>query len=113
MADVNTSPVILTEAAVKKVKSLLTEKPQGSFLRVAVHGGGCSGLSYELSFDQKKSAHDETLELDGIQVVVDPKSALYLQGTTLDFVDQLTGGGFRFQNPNAKSSCGCGESFSA
>jgi iron-sulfur cluster assembly protein len=113
MSDVHTSPVILTDAAVKKVKALLAEQPQGSFLRVAVHGGGCSGLSYELSFEQKKGPHDEALEIDGVNVLIDPKSALYLQGTTLDFADQLSGGGFRFQNPNAKSSCGCGESFSA
>jgi iron-sulfur cluster assembly protein len=113
MADVHASPVTLTEAAVNKVKALLTKQPEGSFLRVSVRWGGCSGLSYELSFEPKRGAHDEVIEADGVRLLIDPKSALYLQGTVLDFVDQLTGGGFRFQNPNAKTSCGCGESFSA
>jgi iron-sulfur cluster assembly protein len=113
MADVHTSSITLTDAAVKKVNTLLTAQPEGSFLRVSVHGGGCSGLSYALSFEPKSGPHDEVLDIDGVRLLVDPKSALYLQGTVLDFVDQLTGGGFRFQNPNAKTSCGCGESFSA
>jgi len=113
MADLQTGPVTLTEAAAKKVKTLLTAQPAGSLLRVSVRGGGCSGLSYSLSFEQKQGPHDELLEIEGVKVLIDPKSALYLQGTVLDFVDSLTGGGFKFQNPNAKMSCGCGESFSA
>jgi iron-sulfur cluster assembly protein len=113
MADVHTSPVTLTAAAIKKVKTLLAAQPEGSFLRVSVRGGGCSGLSYDLSFEPKSGPHDEVLEFEGVKVLVDPKSALYLQGTSLDFVDSLTGGGFKFNNPNAKMSCGCGESFSA
>ncbi|MBI3620683.1 MAG: iron-sulfur cluster assembly accessory protein [Nitrospirae bacterium] len=113
MADVHTSPISLTEAAIKKVKVLLTAQPEGSFLRVSVRGGGCSGLSYELAFEPKQGPHDEVAEFDGVKVLIDPKSALYLQGTSLDFVDSLTGGGFKFNNPNAKMSCGCGESFSA
>jgi len=113
MADVHTTSITLSEAAIKKVKTLLTAQPAGSFLRVSVRGGGCSGLSYDLSFDQKSGPHDEVAEFDGVKVLIDPKSALYLQGTVLDFVDQLTGGGFKFNNPNAKMSCGCVESFSA
>jgi iron-sulfur cluster assembly protein len=113
MADVHTSPISLTDAAIKKVKVLLTAQPAGSFLRVSVRGGGCSGLSYELAFEPKQGPHDEVAEFDGVKVLIDPKSALYLQGTSLDFVDSLTGGGFKFNNPNAKMSCGCGESFSA
>jgi len=113
MADVHTSPITVTEAAIKKVKALLTAQPAGSFLRVSVRGGGCSGLSYDLSFEPKAGPHDEVAEFDGVKVLIDPKSALYLQGTSLDFVDSLTGGGFKFNNPNAKMSCGCGESFSA
>ena len=113
MADVHTSPIIMTEAANKKVKHLLAAQPDGSFLRVSVRGGGCSGLSYALAFEPKQGLHDEVVECDGVRVLIDPKSALYLQGTVLDFVDSLTGGGFKFNNPNAKMSCGCGESFSA
>ncbi|MEW6324354.1 MAG: iron-sulfur cluster assembly accessory protein [Nitrospirota bacterium] len=113
MADLQTGPVTLTEAAVKKVKTLLAQQPEGAFLRVSVRGGGCSGLSYALSFEQKQGPHDEVLDAEGVKLLIDPKSALYLQGTVLDFVESLTGGGFKFQNPNAKMSCGCGESFSA
>jgi len=113
MAEVQASPVTLTEAAINKVKSLLTAQPAGAYLRVGVRGGGCSGMSYALTFEQTRGAHDEVIDLDGVRVLVDPKSALYLQGTTLDFVESLTGGGFKFQNPTAKVSCGCGESFSA
>ena len=113
MADVHTTSIALTEAAIKKVKTLLAAQPAGSFLRVSVRGGGCSGLSYALAFETKQGPHDEVAEFDGVKVLIDPKSALYLQGTSLDFVDQLTGGGFKFNNPNAKMSCGCGESFSA
>ena len=113
MAEVHASPVTLTEAAVKKVKALLAEQPEGSYLRVGVRGGGCSGLSYSLAFERQRGAHDEVVEIDGIKLLIDPKSALYLQGTVLNFVESLTGGGFKFENPNAKTSCGCGESFSA
>ena len=112
MAEVTEKVVALTEAAVKKVRQLLTKEPEGSALRISVRGGGCSGLSYDLSFDAKRSTHDEQLDFDGVAVLVDPKSALSLHGMTLEFVDSLTGGGFKFQNPNAKTSCGCGESFS-
>ena len=112
MADVKTSPITLSASAVKKVAALLVEQPAGSYLRVSVRGGGCSGMSYHLNFVQKQDAHDEVVEFEGARVLVDPKSALYLQGTTLDFVEALTGGGFKFINPNAKTSCGCGESFS-
>jgi iron-sulfur cluster assembly protein len=113
MAEVHASPVTLTGAAINKVKSLLAAQPAGSYLRVGVRGGGCSGLSYSLTFEQTRGAHDEVIDVDGVRVLVDPKSALYLQGTTLDFVESLTGGGFKFQTPTAKVSCGCGESFSA
>ena len=78
-----------------------------------MQGGGGSGLSYNLTFDTKVSEFDEVLEADGVKFVVDAKSALFLKGTTLDYVTALMGGGFKFVNPNAKSTCGCGESFSA
>jgi iron-sulfur cluster assembly protein len=107
--------VSLTEAAVRKVKELRQAQnlPEAVFLRMGVRGGGCSGLSYLLEFDTEKTPHDREFEVDGIKVVVDKKSYLYLNGTTLDYVQQGLTGGFTFINPNAKSTCGCGTSFSA
>lgn len=106
--------VNLTEAAVQQVKQLIEEqKLQNVFLRMGVKGGGCSGLSYSLEFDTEIGSHDKVFEVDGVKVVVDAKSYLYLIGTTLDYVTQGLTGGFTFQNPKAKSTCGCGTSFSA
>jgi iron-sulfur cluster assembly protein len=106
--------VILTEKASKQVKKLMAEqKLDQVFLRMGVKGGGCSGLSYSLEFDTEKGKHDKTFEIDGVPVVVDAKSYLYLNGTTLDYVTEGLQGGFTFVNPQAKSSCGCGTSFSA
>ena len=83
-----------------------------SFVRVGVESGGCSGLSYKLDFDDKKNADDEVVENNGITLIVNKKSFLYLVGTTLEFSDGLNGKGFVFNNPNASRTCGCGESFS-
>jgi iron-sulfur cluster assembly protein len=106
--------ITLTPAAVKEVKGMIEKKNLGNAaLRVGVQGGGCSGLSYQLNFDTEAQAHDHSYEIDGVRVLVDEKSALYLAGVTLDFSNELVGGGFKFLNPNAKRSCGCGESFSA
>jgi iron-sulfur cluster assembly protein len=107
--------VALSEAAVKHVKSLKQTQnlPETVFLRMGVKGGGCSGLSYSLEFDSEMGPHDKEFEIDGVKVVVDRKSYLYLNGTTLDYVTQGLTGGFTFVNPQAKSSCGCGTSFSA
>jgi len=106
--------VILTETASKQVKKLMQDqKLEQVFLRMGVKGGGCSGLSYSLEFDTEKGKHDKTFEIDGVPVVVDAKSYLYLNGTTLDYVTEGLQGGFTFVNPQAKSSCGCGTSFSA
>ena len=106
--------VALTEAAVKQVKQLMdAQKLEHVYLRMGVKGGGCSGLSYSLEFDNEIGPHDKKFDIDGIQVVCDKKSYLYLNGTTLDYVMQGLTGGFTFVNPNAKSSCGCGTSFSA
>ena len=105
--------VTITPNAVAEVKRLLEKqgnKP-GSGLRVGVQGGGCSGLSYKLGFGQERTG-DQIQEHEGVKVFIDPKSNLYLEGTTIDFVDGLEGRGFRFLNPQAKKSCGCGESFS-
>ncbi len=101
-------------AAAKKVTSLLQRqgRPQG-VLRVAVVGGGCSGLQYKMDLQDQPANRDIMVESGGIRVVVDPKSALYVTGSELDFVDALQDGGFKVRNPNAASSCSCGESFSA
>ena len=105
----------LSEAASNQVKQLKADQnlPDTVFLRMGVRGGGCSGMSYVLEFDSEKGPHDKEFEIDGVKVVVDKKSYLYLNGTTLDYVRQGLSGGFTFVNPNAKSSCGCGTSFSA
>jgi iron-sulfur cluster assembly protein len=101
-------------AAAQKVSSLLRKqgRPNG-VLRVAVVGGGCSGLQYKMDLQDQPANRDILVESGGIRVVVDPKSALYVTGSELDFVDALQDGGFKVRNPNAASSCSCGESFSA
>jgi iron-sulfur cluster assembly protein len=104
----------LTENAVKHVKELMkTQNLENVYLRMGVKGGGCSGLSYSLEFDNEAGPRDKKFDIDGVQVVCDAKSYLYLNGTTLDYVTQGLTGGFTFVNPQAKSSCGCGTSFSA
>jgi iron-sulfur cluster assembly protein len=104
----------ITETAAKQVKQLIeAQHLENVFLRMGVKGGGCSGLSYSLEFDNELGPHDKKFDIEGIQVVCDTKSYLYLNGTTLDYVMQGLTGGFTFVNPNAKSSCGCGTSFSA
>ncbi len=104
----------LTEKANKQVKKLLEDQNlHGVFLRMGVKGGGCSGLSYSLEFDSELGPHDKKFDIDGVAVVCDAKSYLYLNGTTLDYVTEGLQGGFTFNNPQAKSSCGCGTSFSA
>ena len=104
----------VTTAAADKVRALLQRqgRPTG-VLRVAVVGGGCSGLQYKMDLQDRPANRDILVESAGIQVVVDPKSALYVTGSELDFVDALQGGGFKVKNPNAATSCSCGESFSA
>ncbi|MBI4399058.1 MAG: iron-sulfur cluster assembly accessory protein [Candidatus Omnitrophica bacterium] len=105
--------VTVTPAAAEEIKRLVEKQNEKDVaLRMAVKGGGCSGFSYALAFD-KIQLEDTTFESSGVKVVVDPKSLELLSGITLDFVDSLEGRGFKFLNPNAKSSCGCGESFSA
>ena len=105
--------VSLTPSAVERVRRIQREQHlEHAFLRMGVKGGGCSGYSYNLEFDTELGKHDKQFEIDGVKVVVDVKSYLYLNGSTLDYVTQGLTGGFTFQNPNAKSSCGCGSSFS-
>lgn len=105
--EINVTPDAVTEA-----KRMLAKDGKESLgLRLLVKGGGCSGLSYDMNFDQKKTGDNE-FDFSGLKVYVDPKSLLYLKGTTLDYADTLKDKGFRFINPNANKTCGCGESFS-
>jgi iron-sulfur cluster assembly protein len=108
--------IVITEKAVTEIKRIQEKDASAteSMLRVKVVGGGCSGMSYKLGFDNAPAAeNDKIFEKGGVKVVCDPKSFLYLTGTQLDFTDGLEGTGFVFNNPNAKRTCGCGSSFSA
>lgn len=104
----------ISERAAQQVKQIQErEKRPESFLRVSVVGGGCSGLSYKLSFEDAATEKDTVIENFGVKVLIDKKSSLFLRGSILEFSDGLNGTGFEFKNPNAKQSCGCGSSFSA
>ena len=104
--------VTVSEGAAKKLNSLIEESGfKTPYVRVAVKGGGCSGLSYDLSFDTDQQTGDTLAENRGVKILIDMKSLLYLFGTELDFSDGLNGKGFQFINPNASRTCGCGESF--
>lgn len=102
--------ITVTSAAAQEIKNLLQEKKK--YLRIAVKGGGCSGFSYQLDFVEEVNDMDYVIESNGVTVVVDPKSSLYLNGVTLVYEDGLMGSGFSVNNPNARTTCGCGESFS-
>lgn len=105
--------VTLTESATEEVRSLLAQPENaGKTLRVFVEQGGCSGMQYSLTFDEKRP-EDLAVEFRGVAVLVDPFSAKYLRGSVVDFSHELTGGGFKISNPNARQSCGCGKSFEA
>jgi iron-sulfur cluster assembly protein len=104
--------VRLTEPAGSKVRALIARENQGEYLRVAITGGGCNGLSYKLRFTPEPRRGDILVRTAGVAVLVDPRTALYLKGTVVDYSNQLIAGGFKFGNPNAKASCSCGESFS-
>ncbi len=114
--------LVLTELAAREVKTILKqqheaagnngEEPKAMYLRIGVMGGGCSGFRYSLDLTETKQDDDEAWEQHGVEVICDPKSLLYLEGTQVDFKDEVMGRGFVFTNPNATSSCGCGSSFS-
>jgi iron-sulfur cluster assembly protein len=108
-----TTVVTLTERAAEKVRGLMDSEPAGEaeVLRVAIQGGGCSGFEYALGFDRGAQTGDHELEFHGVKVVVDPFSAPYLQGSTIDFLEGLQESGFKIDNPNVVSACGCGSSF--
>ena len=102
----------LTPTAVEKVKEIMAQQaPHPLGLRLSVVGGGCSGFSYQMNFENETNPIDKTFDFDGLKVFVDQASLMYLKGTKVDFVESLAGSGFKFENPNVKSTCGCGSSF--
>ncbi|MBC8754392.1 iron-sulfur cluster assembly accessory protein [Kordia sp. YSTF-M3] len=107
--------ITVSDTARKKVVELMTDdgfNATNDYIRVGVKSGGCSGLSYDLTFDKNKAEEDKVFEDNGVKIIVDKKSFLYLVGTTLEYSGGLNGSGFVFNNPNAQRTCGCGESFS-
>lgn len=124
MSDQNTAQVLegvregderlikVTDSAVGKLEQLAAKEGEGAFLRVGISGGGCNGLTYKMKFVPSARRGDILVRAGGVSVLVDSKSALYLKGTQLDYSSALISGGFKFSNPNATSSCSCGESFS-
>jgi|ERR1700756_224362 iron-sulfur cluster assembly accessory protein len=106
-------PVQLTPTAVAKVKEIMAQQnPVPAGLRVGVVGGGCSGFSYSMAFENGAGMMDKVFDIEGLKVYVDATSMMYLQGCNIDYVETLEGAGFKFENPNVKSTCGCGSSFS-
>ena len=104
----------LSENAVSKVREILdSQEPKPAGLRISVVGGGCSGFSYSMAFENSPGMLDKTYNYEGLKVFVDQASLLYLEGAEVDYVESLEGSGFKFNNPNTKSTCGCGSSFSA
>ncbi len=111
--EVMTAPITLTANAIAKVKEIMAQQnPVPAGLRVGVQGGGCSGFSYTMAFENSAGMMDKTFNMDGLSVYVDATSLMYLNGCRVDYVETLEGAGFKFENPNVKSTCGCGSSFS-
>lgn len=111
--EVKAAPITLTPAAIAKVKEIMGQQnPVPAGLRVSVVGGGCSGFSYSMQFENSSGMMDKVFDFDGLKVYVDATSAMYLNGCRVDYVETLEGAGFKFDNPNVKSTCGCGSSFS-
>src|SRR5213592_2000333 len=111
--DTKTLPINLTDNAIVKVKEMMAQQdPVPAGLRVGVVGGGCSGFSYNMSFENAPGMMDKIFNFDGLKVFVDATSAMYLNGCVVDYVETLEAAGFKFENPNVKSTCGCGSSFS-
>lgn len=106
--------ITLTPAAITKVRAIMaTQDPLPNALRIGIVGGGCSGFQYAMLFERECGPLDKTFEVEGLQVVVDPASLVYLKGCTIDYLETLEVSGFQFGNPNVKNTCGCGHSFNA
>jgi iron-sulfur cluster assembly accessory protein len=109
----NTEMITVTPVATTKVKEIMGQQnPAPVALRVAVVGGGCSGFSYHMAFENSENPTDNVYEFDGLKIFVDQMSEMYLEGVSIDYIETLEGAGFKFNNPNVKSTCGCGSSFS-
>lgn len=108
----NENLIRITKSADEKLVSLIEREQSGSMLRIKIVGGGCNGLSYKMRFTEDTKQGDILVKTNSSRLLIDPKTALYIKGTTLDYSHNLVGGGFQFNNPNAKASCSCGESFS-
>jgi iron-sulfur cluster assembly accessory protein len=106
------SPITLTERAARRINEIMAAEPQGSMLRISVNGGGCSGFQYAFDVERARQADDLFIERDGAAVLVDQVSLQYMDGSVVDFVDDLIGQSFKIENPHATASCGCGTSFS-
>jgi iron-sulfur cluster assembly accessory protein len=110
--EVKAAPISLTPKAIEKVKEIMAQQnPVPSGLRVGVVGGGCSGFSYSMQFENSPGMMDKVFDMDGLKVYVDATSIMYLNGCRVDYLETLEGAGFKFENPNVKSTCGCGSSF--
>jgi iron-sulfur cluster insertion protein len=105
--------ITITPVAVERMKNILAAmNPAPAAIRIGVRGGGCSGLNYAMEFENEKGMMDKSFEFDGLTVLVDATSAMYLDGVTIDYLERLDESGFKFENPNVKTTCGCGSSFS-
>jgi iron-sulfur cluster assembly accessory protein len=104
--------ISLTERAARRISEIMTREPEGSMLRISVNGGGCSGFAYAFDVDRTRQDDDVVVERDGVAVLVDQVSLQYMDGSVIDFVDDLIGQSFKIENPRAVASCGCGTSFS-
>ena len=110
--EVKTAPINLTANVIAKVKEIMGQQnPTPAGLRVSVVGGGCSGFSYSMAFENGSGLMDKVFDMDGLKVYVDATSLMYLNGCIVDYIETLEGAGFKFENPNVKSTCGCGSSF--
>ena len=108
------SSVVVSESAASKISEIASKEGKKDFgLRIAVVGGGCSGYQYGMAFEKEAQADDEVLTVNGLKIFVDPMSSMYLKGASIEYVESLQGAGFKIENPNAKSSCACGQSFEA
>ena len=112
MSETLSQPVTLSDSAIRRISAILSKSDGDQSLRISVEGGGCSGFSYKYDLTGEREADDLMIERDGARVVVDPVSLVYLEGSVVDFVDDLMGQSFQIRNPNAVASCGCGTSFS-
>ena len=110
----NQASIVVTKDAVKKLKNVMkSDDKENYFLRMSVEGGGCSGMTYKMDFDKQQKEFDKVFESNGLKVICDLKSWLYLKDVRIDYSDDLLNGGFKIKNPNAERTCGCGTSFSA